>query len=276
MSAWIAWRRSWAGAGAGAVMAEANSMKARSLRRMVWTSSGGNELDHVEQGFEMRVGEYEPPAILADPLDDADHVPLGVAAVAQSERLVAELERAEEDEAAGGVGKEDADRPLRSVERGQAEPRTLSADPAAQRRIGPIGRRPGRPRAELDRPAAIVAGREPGARQGRVGLEQRALAGDVRRMGRAGAGERVGPGFAPAPQPASVVVGGEGSPSVVRPLGGRACNHLARPGAGLERKQGKQKEGKAASHPPASSRSAGCRQKPVALPGRRAKPLKRW
>src|SRR6185295_13313041 len=111
MSRPIAWRRSWAGA--GALMAEANSMAARILRRMGKTSSAGGELDHVEQGFEMGIGEDEPPAIVADSLDDPGQVALGVAAVAQRTRFVAELEGAEKDEPAGIFRKQHADRPLR-------------------------------------------------------------------------------------------------------------------------------------------------------------------
>src|SRR4051794_34941370 len=119
MSAWIAWRRSWAAAGAGALMAQANSKAAKSLVRMVRASSVRDELDHVEQGFEMGARQDEAPATVADPLELADHVAFAVAAVAISERLVAELERAEEDHPAAGVGKEGSDRPLRPVDHGE-------------------------------------------------------------------------------------------------------------------------------------------------------------
>src|ERR1043165_9591963 len=116
MSRPIAWRRSWAGAGAGAVMAAADSMAARILRRIGGTSSAGRKLDHVEQGFEMGIRQDEPPAIVADPLDHARHVALGVPAVAQGKRLVADLEGAEIDLAATAFGKQHADRSLRPVE----------------------------------------------------------------------------------------------------------------------------------------------------------------
>src|SRR4051794_18573776 len=113
MSAWIAWRSSCAAAGAGALIAQANSKAAKSLVRMVRASSVRDELDHVEQGFEMGARQDETPATLADPLELTDHIPFAVAAVAIGERLIAELQRAEEDHSAAGVGKERSDRPLR-------------------------------------------------------------------------------------------------------------------------------------------------------------------
>src|SRR3954465_7301617 len=102
----------------------------------------------------MGVGEDDPPAMVADPLERARHVALGVAAVAIGERLVAELEGAEEDHPAAGVGKQDADRPLRALERGEMEAGALRADPAEMRLVGGEDRMARGPRAELDRAAA--------------------------------------------------------------------------------------------------------------------------
>src|SRR5690349_7834931 len=103
MSPEMAWRRPagaclfWASAAAsGAVIAAAPSIRARKGRR-IETSSAGRQLDHVEQGFVAGAGENEAPAVRADPLDDPDHVALGVAAVAQRPGLVAEHQGAEED-----------------------------------------------------------------------------------------------------------------------------------------------------------------------------------
>src|SRR5436190_20283716 len=236
MSPAIACLRSWAET--GALMAQAKSMAAKILRRIGKASSLGGERDHVEQGFEMGIGQDEPPAIVPDALDDSGHVALVVAAVAKREALVAELERAEEDLPARIVREERADRALRTVEPREMEPAAVQPDPAAiGGESGEIGVGGGLA-AELDRPAAVIARRQSGARQGRVGIEQRAFAGDLLPMaGGARPGERVDPGVAPMPDAGGMRSGHPGAPILARLLGGRRSDDLVRGGAGGERQE---------------------------------------
>ena len=84
----------------------------------------------------MRMRKDQPPAPVPDPLDQADHVALGIPAVAIGQGFVAELERAEENHAPPAVGKQDSDRPLRSVQDGELEPRPFGADAAEAGLIG--------------------------------------------------------------------------------------------------------------------------------------------
>ena len=49
-----------------------------------------NQFDHVEQRFEMRIGQHQPPAPRPDPLDHPRHVAIGVAAIIHRILFVAE------------------------------------------------------------------------------------------------------------------------------------------------------------------------------------------
>src|SRR5687768_15567002 len=87
-----------ANAGAGAAIMVMSRRAATRLAGIGVPSRCGDELDHVDERFEMRIGEDQPPAPLADPLEQGDHVAILVAAVAEHPLLVAELEGAEEDQ----------------------------------------------------------------------------------------------------------------------------------------------------------------------------------
>ena len=107
-------------------------------------------------------------------------------------------------------------------------------------------------RAELDRAAAIVAGRQPRAAERGVGIEQGAFARDrVAMAGGAGLGERRDPGVAPAPEAAAVVRGGEGPPAVVgrSAVGGATTSReVVQPGrARAARRRGRDGGARAAS-----------------------------
>src|SRR5687768_3604647 len=111
---------------------------------MCISSGRRDELDHVDDGFEMGIREDEPPAAIADPLEKRDHVAVGVAAIAHDPFLVAELVRAQEDHAALAVREKPADRPLRSGQLDEAH-RPFGAgrlDPALERRISDIVEQP--------------------------------------------------------------------------------------------------------------------------------------
>src|SRR3954465_11955843 len=155
MSAWIACRKSCAAAGNGTAVAQVSSKAAKSLVRMSGTSLGGDDLDHVEQGFEMRMRQHHAPAMLADPLEQADHVALGVPAIAIGERLVAELQRTQEDHAPAAIWKEDPDRSLRTVEHGEMQAGAFRADSAGARFVGREGGVSWCQGAELHRSAPI-------------------------------------------------------------------------------------------------------------------------
>ena len=159
----------------------------------------GDELDHVERGFEGGVGESEPPAALADPLEQADHVALAVVAVAQHALLVAELEGAEEDEAPVAVGEQPADRPLRAGQLDEVHRPGAGRDPAVEAGIGDIIEQALALAADLEHPAAIVAGRRRDALQRRVGIEQDAFAPRSPADGR-----RPAPWRAPAPRRSAI------------------------------------------------------------------------
>src|SRR5688572_1913641 len=119
----IAWVSACAEAAVGTKV-EAIRISVSSLLFIKTTSStrrGRRQLDHVDERFEMGIGKDEPPALLADPLEQADQVALLVDPILIGLVLVAELQRAEEDQPAIEVGKQPADRALRSVELGEGE-----------------------------------------------------------------------------------------------------------------------------------------------------------
>src|SRR3954468_37172 len=95
-------------------------------------------------------GEDDPPAMVAAALERPRHVALGVAAVAIGKRFVAELEGAEEDHPAAGVGKQDADRPLRALEGGELKAGAVGADAAEAGLVGGEDGMAGAAGAELD------------------------------------------------------------------------------------------------------------------------------
>src|SRR3954470_2326677 len=100
----------------------------------------------------MRAREGEAPAMRADALDQSRKIARLVVTVAQRARLVAELERAEEDHAPAGVGEDASHRPLRAVDPDEGEGRIRPRlDPAAEEGIGDIAKIARSPRAELDR-----------------------------------------------------------------------------------------------------------------------------
>src|SRR5688572_3958194 len=58
--------------------------------------ANGNELHHINLRFEMRPRQQQPPAVRADPLDEAGDVALLIAAILHGAALVAKHQRAEE------------------------------------------------------------------------------------------------------------------------------------------------------------------------------------
>jgi len=216
----------------------------------------------------MGVGKDDPPALVADPLEQADHVALAVAAVAIGKRLVAELERAEEDHAAAGVRKEDSDRPLRAVEEGEMEPRALCADPADVRLVSGEDGMAGGLCAELDDPAVIVAGGQPRAGERRVGIEQRPFARDGGRICGLGRSKRLGPCVAPVADAGAVVIGDEDAPIVAGPLRIGRRHHFARARAAGQSEQDEERESEKTRHGLASSGTLRSAQKPMPWHGR--------
>src|SRR3954463_6012682 len=108
----------------------------------------------------MGVRGNEAPAGRAAPRDDGGEVAVLVVTVAHRPGLVSELERAEEDHAPAVLGEDAADRPLRPAELGEDEGAVFAGvDAAADAGIGGVIARGARLGAELDRAAAIVAGR---------------------------------------------------------------------------------------------------------------------
>ena len=82
--------------------------------------ANGNELHHINLRFEMRPRQQYPPAVRADPLDEARDVALPIAAILHRPLLVAKHQRAEEHLAQDIAREDQADIALRAAELGEA------------------------------------------------------------------------------------------------------------------------------------------------------------
>src|SRR6478735_10133323 len=98
----------------------------------------GCQFNDVDRRFIFGIGKQEPPTAVADPLDPAGEVAVGIMAILHGALLVAEHERAEEN-LAHRVGREkQSDMPLRSAKLGQALQVLFLLDAAVEGRIGNI------------------------------------------------------------------------------------------------------------------------------------------
>ena len=229
MSARIASRKSCGGGGRGGGHCAGEEQGASSFIKR--SLIGRDELDHVEQGFEMRARAGRA-ASAASPTRSTGRScrARGRGRSDRRQRLVAELQSVPRKIIRAAVVGEDDRRSAAAGRRGRRE---CSRAPSAMTRqvrggIGDKGGMPGAAGAELDRPAAIVAGGQAPAGSAASGSSSgpsRAIAAVWPGLR---LGQRVDPGLAPVAQPVAVVLGDEICASRRWPLRVGRRHHRAR------------------------------------------------